>query len=154
MENRLLSQFQVEKASQAETDWCSTILSGYDKSNGVAGEEHQGLQAAAGSQEEQGRPLFGCRENMALPTPRFWISNLQNSEELVSSHSVCGPRWLNDKESAAMQKLQEMQVLSLGGEEPLEEGKATHSSVLAWRIPWTEEPGGLQSIGSQRVGYD
>ena len=94
MENRLLSQFQVEKASQAETDWCSTILSGYDKSNGVAGEEHQGLQAAAGSQEEQGRPLFGCRENMALPTPRFWISNLQNSEELVSSHSVCGPRWL------------------------------------------------------------
>ena len=41
--------------------------------------------------------------------------------------------------------------LTLGGEDPLEEGMATHSSILAWRIPWTEEPGGLQSIGVQRV---
>ena len=45
-------------------------------------------------------------------------------------------------------------VLSLGWEGPLEEGMASHSSILAWRIPWTEEPGGLQSMGSQRVGYD
>ena len=43
-----------------------------------------------------------------------------------------------------------MQVPSLGGEDSLEEGMATHSSMLAWRIPWTEEPGGLRSIGSQR----
>ena len=42
----------------------------------------------------------------------------------------------------------------LGWEDPLEEGMATHSSNLAWRIPWTEEPGRLQSIGSQRVGRD
>ena len=41
-----------------------------------------------------------------------------------------------------------------GSEDPLEEGKATHASILAWRIPWTEEPDGLQSIGSKRVGYD
>ena len=41
-----------------------------------------------------------------------------------------------------------------GGNDPLEEEMATHSSVLAWRIPWTEEPGGLQSMGSQRVGHD
>ena len=47
-----------------------------------------------------------------------------------------------------------MQVRSLGLEDPLEEGTATHSSVLAWRIPWTEEPGRLQSMGLQRVGYD
>ena len=47
--------------------------------------------------------------------------------------------------------LQETQVRSLGGEAPLEEGTATHSSVLAWRSPWTEEPGGLQSLGSHRV---
>ena len=40
-----------------------------------------------------------------------------------------------------------------GWEDPLEEGIATHSSILAWRIPWTEEPGGLQSMGLQRVGY-
>ena len=42
----------------------------------------------------------------------------------------------------------------LGPEDPLEEGMATHSSILAWRIPWTEEPGGLLSVGSQRVGQD
>ena len=41
-----------------------------------------------------------------------------------------------------------------GSEDPLEKGMATHSSILAWRIPWTEEPGGLHSIGSQRVGHD
>ena len=46
----------------------------------------------------------------------------------------------------------ETQVRSLGGEDPLEEGVATHSSIFARRIPWTEEPGGLQSVGSQRVG--
>ena len=45
-------------------------------------------------------------------------------------------------------------VQSLGWEDPLEEGVATHSSILAWRIPWTEEPGGLQSMGSHRVGHD
>ena len=47
-----------------------------------------------------------------------------------------------------------MQVQSLGGKDPLEEGMATHSSILAWRIPWTEEPGGPQSMGSQRVEHD
>ena len=47
-----------------------------------------------------------------------------------------------------------MPVQSLGGEDPLEDGMATHSSILAWRIPWTEEPGKLQSIGSQEVGLD
>ena len=48
----------------------------------------------------------------------------------------------------------ETQVQYLGWEDPLEEGIATHSSTLAWKIPWTEEPGGLQSMGSQRVGHD
>ena len=47
-----------------------------------------------------------------------------------------------------------MQVGSLGQEDPLEEGMATHSSLLAWRILWTEKPGGLQTIGSQRVRCD
>ena len=45
-------------------------------------------------------------------------------------------------------------VRSLGREEPLEKEMATHSGVLAWRVPWTEEPGGLQSMGSQRVRHD
>ena len=43
---------------------------------------------------------------------------------------------------------------SLGRDDPLEKGMATHSSILAWRSPWTEEPGGLLSVGSQRVGHD
>ena len=47
-----------------------------------------------------------------------------------------------------------MWVQSLSWEDPLEEGMATHSSILAWRIPWTEEPGGLQSEGSQRVAHN
>ena len=50
--------------------------------------------------------------------------------------------------------MQETQVQSLGREDPLENEVATHSSILAWRIPWTEEPGGIQSIGSKRVGHD
>ena len=58
------------------------------------------------------------------------------------------------KNLPAIQEMQETQVRSLGREDPLEEGMATHSSILAWRIPWTEEPGGLQSIGSQRVRHD
>ena len=53
-----------------------------------------------------------------------------------------------------MQETKEMQVQALGGEDPLEEDMATHSSILAWRIPWTEEPGGLQSMDSPRVGHD
>ena len=48
-----------------------------------------------------------------------------------------------------MQELQEMQILSLRQENPLEEDMETHSSILAWKIPWTEKPGGLQSMGSQ-----
>ena len=49
--------------------------------------------------------------------------------------------------------LWETWIRSLGWEDSLEKGKVTHSSILAWRIPWTEEPGGLQSMGSQRAGH-
>ena len=50
--------------------------------------------------------------------------------------------------------VQETRVRSLGQEDPVEKEMAAHSSILAWRTPWTEEPGGLQSMGSQRVGRD
>ena len=53
------------------------------------------------------------------------------------------PRWFRGKESATMQ---ETQVQSLGREDPLEKGLATHSSILVWRIPWTEEPGGVHGV--------
>ena len=50
--------------------------------------------------------------------------------------------------------VQETQVRSMGWEAPLEMGMVTHSSILAWRIPWTEEPGGLQSMGSKKAGHN
>ena len=50
--------------------------------------------------------------------------------------------------------MRETRVQSLGREDPLEKEMATHSSILAWKIPWTEDPGRLQSMGSQRVGHD
>ena len=53
-----------------------------------------------------------------------------------------------------MQKTQEMQVQFLGQEDPLEKGMDTHSSIFAWRIPWTEEPGRLQSMRSHSVGHN
>ena len=61
------------------------------------------------------------------------------------------PWWLRRYRLPVMQK---MRVLSLGWEDPLEEGRATHSSVLAWRIPWVEEPGGYSPWGHRRVRHD
>ena len=57
------------------------------------------------------------------------------------------------KNTPVMKETQETQVPSLGQEDPLEEETVTHSSILAWEIPWTEEPGGPQSMGSQRAGH-
>ena len=53
-----------------------------------------------------------------------------------------------------LRTMRETRIQSLGREDPLEKEMATHSRILAWRIPWTEEPGRLQSMGSPRVGYD
>ena len=58
------------------------------------------------------------------------------------------------KTLTTMQEMEETQVRPLGQEDPLEEGIEPHSSILAWKIPWAEEPGRLQSMGSQRVGHD
>ena len=58
------------------------------------------------------------------------------------------------KNPPVIEETQEMPVQSMGLEDPLEEGRSTHSSTLAWRTLWTEEPGGLQSAGSQRVRHD
>ena len=61
-------------------------------------------------------------------------------------------QWVNNP--PAIEETQEIHVQSLGGEDSLEEEMATHSSILAWEILWTEETGGLQSMGSQRVRHD
>ena len=63
-------------------------------------------------------------------------------------------RWLSGKESAFNAGDTEVQVRSLGQEDLLEEEMATHSSIFAWKMPWTEQPGKLQTMGSQRVGHD
>ena len=64
------------------------------------------------------------------------------------------PQWLSDKEPACSEGTTGDAGSIPGLERSLEEGIATHSSILAWRIPWTEEPGRVQSIGSQRVRYE
>ena len=74
--------------------------------------------------------------------------------DIMVSYLRCLPGGSVVKDLHAMQESQEMQVRSLGQEDPLEKEMATNSSILAWRLPWTEEPGGLQSMGSQRIGQD
>ena len=64
------------------------------------------------------------------------------------------PGGASGKEYACQCRRQETWVRSLDWENPLKEGMATHSSILTWRIPWIEEPGGIQSTGSQRLGHD
>ena len=75
----------------------------------------------------------------SLPTPVFWPREFH---VLYVAQMVKNPP-----------AMQETWVRSLGQEDPLEKEMATLSSILAWRIPWTQEPGGLQSMGSQRVGH-
>ena len=70
----------------------------------------------------------------------------------MEEHYVILAQWV--KNPTAIQEREEMRVRSLVWEDPSEKEMATHSSILAWRIPWAEEPGGLQSMGSQRVGHD
>ena len=69
-------------------------------------------------------------------------------------HYMGLPWWLRGKEAACSVGAAEDVSSILASEDSLEKGMATHSSILAWRIPWTEESGGLQSIGSQRVRHD
>ena len=89
---------------------------------------------------------------------RLPLSLLQDPYYLPTSCSDYSSRNSQASLVAQMVKtlsaMQETWFQSLGREDPLEEGMVTHSSVLALRIPWTEEPGGLQSLGSQRVGHD
>ena len=80
--------------------------------------------------------------------------NIYGNAIRVNSARYPAPQVALVMKNLLMQETKEMRVRSLGREGPLEEGMATHSSILAWRIPWTEETGGLQSTGSQRVGQN
>ena len=74
---------------------------------------------------------------------------------MITNNVICGfPGGSVVKNLPAVQEPQQMWIRSLSWEVPLEDGMATHSSILAWRIQWTEEPGGLQLMGSQRIRHD
>ena len=96
--------------------------------------------------------MSGSLSRICKPAPAF-CSDVPGI--IITSSPDGFPRWLSGKRiRLPMQKTQEMWVRSLGWEDPLEKGMAALSSILAWKIPWTEEPSELQSMGSQRVGRD
>ena len=92
-----------------------------------------------------------------MQTAFYPASNVTSSLSFQTSLTIsCRPFWASQVALVVKNLLpmQETRIGSLDRQDPLEEGIATHSSILAWRIPWTEEPGGMQSMGSQRVGRD
>ena len=93
-------------------------------------------------------PLITITLNVRLSTDEFW--DIKKFSPYYPSFGAS----LVAQRIKRLPAMQETQAWSLGWEDPLEKETATHSSILAWRIPWTEEPGGLQSTGSQRVGHD
>ena len=117
-----------------------------------------------------GEPLWcNCSPVRVLPTWWVWdliLSRLHPFYHLLAPSSLSLDTgflfFLVDSSGASLAAqsvkdlpaVQEIRVRSLGWEDPLEKEMATHSSILAWKISWTEEPGGLESMGSQRVGHD
>ena len=105
-----------------------------------------------------GRSWIGRRER--LPTPVFWpgefhgLYSPRGQKELDTTEQLSLWTSLVDQMVKHLPTMWETWVLSLGEEDPLEKEMTTHCSTLAWKIPWTEEPGKLQSMGLQRVGHD
>ena len=97
------------------------------------------------------RSMSGAMWHCSVSLPLFTDHNHDHEVKMVSTRTGHGTVRIFP---ACQCRRREIWVQSLGLEDPLGEGMAAHSSVLAWRIPWTEEPGGLQSIGSQGVGHD
>ena len=106
------------------------------------------------SMAETNTTLYGRNQHNFIKIKKIYILKIRQKKNRLIGKENGPPRWHNDKESTCQCKRQETRVRPLGWEDPLEECMATHSSVLAWRIPWTEEPGGLQSIGLQTVRHD
>ena len=100
-----------------------------------------------------------CGESGNSATLYFWgaLKSLQMVTavmKLKDGYSLDSRASLVAQRLKCLPEMRETWVRSLGQEDPLEKEMTTHSSNLAWRIPWTEEPGGLQSMGSQRVSHD
>ena len=84
---------------------------------------------------------------MISPSVKFAYTNLYQNLKIKIT-------WVLAQIVKTLPAIQETQVRSLGWQDPLEKEMTIHSSILAWRIPWTEEPGGLQYVGSERVRHD
>ena len=109
--------------------------------------------------EARKMPIISCMEKEDVAYRYVYINIYTHSHTIhtymhTHANSEGLSRWLSSKNLPAVQETHETWVWSLGWEDPLEEGMATHSSILAWRMPRTEEPGRLPSVGSQRVRYD
>ena len=94
--------------------------------------------------------LTGISDAEYIGIPVIFLAEIERISVVIWASQVA--QWW--RIHLSMQKMQETWVRSLGGEDPLEEEMATHSSFLAWEIPRVEDPGGLQSMGLQRVGHD
>ena len=99
--------------------------------------------------------LFSWNLKTFRVVPFFFFFRIHTKKHLLGTNH--GPKKRTSLVAQTVKRLptvQETRVQCLGQEDPLEKEMATHSSTLAWKIPWTEEPGRLQSMGSQRVGHD
>ena len=93
----------------------------------------------------------------SLASCNLWDCKKLDTTECVHTHTPLRNEYISSLVAQMIKNptaMQETWVQSLGQEDPLEKGMATHSGILAWRIPWTEEPSGLQTMGSQRVRHD
>ena len=98
--------------------------------------------------EELNPGLLHCRQIL------YHLSHQGSPNFSLQKHTLLNWASLVAQRLKRLPAMRETWVRSLGREDPLEKEMATHSSILVWRIPWTEEPGGLQSMGLQRVGHD
>ena len=100
-------------------------------------------------------PVHTKAHRRTCPVPIF-LHMPDTPYRYICEHINRFPRWLGGEKQVhhlLKQEMKETWVQSLGRDGPLEEEMATHSSILAWRIPWTEKPGGQQAMGSERVGH-
>ena len=114
-------------------------------------------QALSTEWTNESRTRLPVRKKFSYQKKVWAVETRSHSKVLNKMLSVKLPGFTGGsvvKYPPAVPEMQEMWIRYLGWEDPLEEGMATHSSILAWRIPWAEEPGGQQPIGSQRVGPD
>ena len=129
-------RFYIYAAAAAKSlQWCPTLCDPVDDS-------------------PPGSPVPGILQARTLEWVAISFSNEGKESFLPSANCLRNMNSLVAQTVKRLPTMQETRVQSLGQEDPLDKGIATHSSLHAWRIPWTEEPGGLQFMGSQRVGHN